>query len=304
MSNLKIRHSLLLLIPMLITSCKHYKTINSNTYKISTVDNNVCKKLVGNVVMYAIFVDTRYTQPWSEYDISSTLDSINRAKIWLERKAFESGVILNIEIKYHQNGKKIPLVNNFQDKTLSGTLFSPIPKIGVPKIDRWSDRIARTAGLSLPKDTSKIIKTLNRVSDRERLIARLRDISKTDNVALIYFINDYYSEDMSVALHTSSSISTEYAVVSFKRPAVIAHEFLHLFGALDLYKTPFERKKEDVKRKNEIMKLFPTEIMAFAYRRIDSLSISPLTKYLIGWDNELDEKVRQKVLGNIKVLKY
>ena len=293
-----------LVVILLVTSCGRYQMIKYNTYQISTVDNNVCKKLSGHVILYAIFVDTKYTQPWSEYDITSTLDSMNKAARWLENLAKENGLPLAIDVKYHQNGKIIPLVNNFPDKTLSRTLFSPVPSIGIPKLDRWSDRIARTAGSSLPKDTSKIVKTFNRMTDRERLIARLRDIYKTDNVAVIYFINDYYSEDISLALHTGNSSSPEYAIVSYKRPAVIAHEFLHLFGALDLYISPFDKKKKSLKKKAEVMKLFPNEVMAFAYRQIDSLNISPFTRYLIGWDNELDENVRQKILGKVKVVKY
>lgn len=289
---------------LLTVSCGRYQMIKYKTYHISTVDNNVCKKLSGNVVLYAIFVDTRFTQPWSEYDILSTLDSLNKAVLWLERQAKENNIPLDIIVKYHQNGKTIPLVGNFPDKTLSGTLFSPLPSFGVPKLDRWSDRLARTAGLSLPKDTSKIVKTFNRLTGRERLIARLRDLNKTDNVALMYFINDYYSEDISLALHTSNNASPEYAIVSFKRPAVIAHEFLHLFGALDLYISPFDKKKQTIKRRAEIMKRFPNEVMAFAYRQLDSLNISPFTKYLIGWNNELDESTRQKVLGKVKVVKY
>ncbi len=285
---------LFLIFLLLISSCGRYQKIKYNTYQIATVDNNICKKLSGNIVLYAIFVDTRYTQPWSEYDITSTLDSINKAARWLEMLAKEENIALTIDIKYHQNGKTIPIVNNFPDKTLSGTLFSPIPSFGVPKLDRWSDKIARTAGLSLPRDTSKIVKTQNRLSDRERLIARLRDLQKTDNVALMYFINNYFSEDISLALHTSHNSSPEYAIVSYKRPAVIAHEFLHLFGALDLYISPFDKKKRSIKGKAEVMKRFPNEVMAFAYRQLDSLNISPFTKYLIGWNNELDESTRQK----------
>ena len=293
-----------ILIFLTTISCGRYQTIRYNTYRIATVDNNVCKKLSGHVVLYAIFVDTRYPKPWSEYDITSTLDSIHKAARWIEKLAQAENIPLNIEIRYHQNGKTVPIVNNLPDKTISGTLFSPVPAIGVPKLDRWSDRIARTAGLSFPKDTSKFVKTPNRINDRERLIARLRDLHKTDKVALMYFVNDYYSQDISLALHTAMSSTPEYAIVSFKKPAVITHEFLHLFGALDLYISPFDRKKKSIKKKAEIMKLFPNEVMAFAYRDLDSLNISSFTKYLIGWDNELDESVRKKILGKVKVVKY
>lgn len=190
---------------------------------------------------------------------------------------------------YHQNGRTIPIAQNLAHKTLYETLFSPVPSLGVPKLDRWSNSVARKAGVSLPRDTAKVVLTANRLTDRERLIARLRDLYQTDNLAVMYFLNDYYSEDISLALHTARRDAPEYAIVSVKKPAVIAHEFIHLFGALDLYISPFERKRKTMKRLAHINKEFPKEIMAFAHRQIDSLDISPFTKYLIGWNNELDE---------------
>lgn len=285
-------------------SCS-FRTIKNGSYRIATVDNNVCKKLSGNVVLYAIFVDTRYTQPWSEYDIKSTLDSINRATKWLEKKAGENGIPLHINVQFHENQKIIPIATDFNNKTLSGTLFSPVISVGIPKLDRWADQIAKTAGKSLPADTTTIIKTKNKLSDRERLIARIRDINKTDNVVLMYFINNYYKEEMSLTLHTSSFSNIEYSIVSFKNPAVIAHEFLHIFGALDLYESPFDTKRSTKRKKAHAMKEYPNEIMAFAYRKIDSLDVSSVTKYLIGWDNELDENASRMLFGkNIKFLKY
>ena len=106
-----------------------------------------------------------------------------------------------------------------------------------------SDKIASIDGKSFPPDTLKIIVTKNSLTDKELLIARLRDIYKTDNVAIVYFINNYYKNELSIALNTNSMSEVEYSVVSFKKPSVIAHEFLHLFGVWDLYITPFEGKK-------------------------------------------------------------
>ncbi len=298
--------TIILLMTMLIfsTAC-HFYSFRRDAIGIPTVDNNVCKKLKGNVVIYAIFVDTRYTQPWSEYDIKSTLDSIKRATQWLEKAASESGVFLSINVQFHQNKKIIPIAIDFTNKTLSGTLFSPIASVGVPKLDRWADRIAKTAGQSLPTDTTEVIKTKNKLSDRERLIARLRDINNTDNVVLMYFVNNYYKEDISLTLHSASMTNIEYSIVSFKNPSVIGHEFLHIFGALDLYISPFDNKRAIRRKKKLAMKQYPNEIMAFAYRNIDSLNISPFTKYLIGWENELDDKSRKLLLGRkVKVVKY
>ncbi len=272
---------------------------------LASVDNNVCKKLYGNVLLYAIFVDTKETKPWSEYDIKSTLDSIHRAVDWLDKKAIENHKYLKIEIAYPIINNKIPIVLDFPKKTLSETVFQRSIASGLKAIHGWSDKIASTAAKSLPPDTSKIIATKNTGSDKERLIARLRDIYGTDNVALLFFINNYYKSEMSLTFNTNSNTEPEYSIISFKQPSVIAHEFLHLFGAWDLYITPFEHNKDEVKRKEFAMKEFPNEIMAFAYRGIDSLEISPFTKYCIGWEKQLDKRYTEMILGkNIKPIKY
>jgi hypothetical protein len=249
------------------------------------------------VVVYAIFVDTRHTQPWSEYDINSTLDSIYKATNWIEHQAKVRRIPLEIKVDFHQNKRTIPIVSDFQNKTLSGTLFSPVIQVGIPKLDRWADRIAKIAGQSMPQDTSTIIKTKNKLNDRERLIAQLRNKHKTDNIVLMYFINNYYKEEISVTVHNESFTNTEYSIVSFKNPSVIAHEFLHIFGAHDLYLSQFDRGLRARKNKKKAMKMFPHEIMAFAYRNLDSLAISPFTRYLIGWDKELDNESRIQFLG-------
>src|SRR5688572_23857678 len=163
--------SLFLFIACGLYSCSNYK---NSTYSSYSVDNNVCKKLSGRVVLYAIFVDSKYTHPWSAYDINSTLDSIRKASVWIQNNAKANDIGLEIEIAFHQNKQTIPIVNNFPDRSLSATLYTPTIPIGVAKVDRWADRVARIAGQSIPRDTSKIIKTINQSTDRERLIARLR----------------------------------------------------------------------------------------------------------------------------------
>jgi hypothetical protein len=41
-------------------------------------DRNVCKKLTGKVVLYAIFVENKYTKPWTDFDIETTKTAIKR----------------------------------------------------------------------------------------------------------------------------------------------------------------------------------------------------------------------------------
>jgi hypothetical protein len=296
-------------LALFIGSCNQMgRLISKNVINVqlASVNNNVCKRLYGNVVFYAVFVDSKETKPWTDYDIRSTLDSIRTAMNWIGQKAEESGIPLNIKIAYHQKNGRIPIALNLPKKTLSGTLFQQNPKTGYKTVSKWVDHIAGIAAKALPPDTSTLISTKNELNNKERLIARLRDIYKTDNVALVFLLNNYFANEVSVTFNSSGTSDVEYSIVSFKSPSVIAHEFLHIFGAWDLYITPFDKnKKHIIKQKEFAMKEFPNEIMAFAYRHIDSLDISPFTKYCIGWSNKLDENYSKMILGRqLKPIKY
>ena len=292
-----------LVLVQLSCSQKYYRAKGST--HIPTVNNNVCKRLTGNVVVYAIFVDSRGTHPWTAYDVNSTLDSISKAMTWITSKAKEDSIDLSISIKFHQKHDTIPIEQNLYESSLYETLFTSNILEGLDNLDFWANDVAKKASLAFSPDTSRIVETKNIITNRERLSARLRNIYKTDNVIIMYFLNSYYQNDISLALFTGSSEKTEFAIVTFKNPAVIAHEFLHVFGAFDLYMSPFDRKRRALKSKLEIMEAFPNEIMAFTERPIEKLSISSLTKYLIGWTPELDDKQKTLLFGKkIKVYKY
>jgi hypothetical protein len=274
-----------------------YTPSNLRTVGFGSVNNNVCKKLSGSVTLYAIFVDSKYTNPWTEYDIKTTLDSIRTAIRWLENKAAEDSVYLKINLEYHKTIQgRVPIKNDLSKKTLSNTLYKKPLWSGVKDIYRWADKIASEAGESLPKDTSRITNIKNDLKTRERLIARLRDIYQTDDVALMYFINNYYTDELSATFDISNDNNVEFSVVSFKNPSVIAHEFMHIFGAYDLYLTQYDIKKKDQKKKDKLMEMFPNEVMAFAHRDLNSLNISGFTKYLIGWDKELPVEYQKLLL--------
>jgi hypothetical protein len=265
-------------------SCKSY-------VRYPTVRNNVCQTLEKEVVLYAIFVDSDKTHPWTSYDIKSTMDSIRVSISWLQRKAAEKGLNLTIRLNHAQKDGTIPFKEAFKYGSLSGTLFKyPDLSKGIKLVDEWADNVAKDVARTLPDDTASFILTKNKSNDRERMIAKLRNVYETDNIAVMYFINNYFENEISVALHTASNVKTEYCVVSTKKPAVIAHEFLHLFGAIDLYVSPFDRKLRQRAKKRKAIKRYPKEIMAFTYKRLDSLEISPMTQYLIGWESKLSPK--------------
>ncbi len=243
------------------------------------------------MVLYAIFVDSKYTKPWSDYDMNSTIDSIHAAINWLELRAAEDSIELNITLEVHRgiNGKT-PIKKDFPKKTLSATIFGQDSRKGDLDLSKWADRIAVIAGRSLPKENSNSTSTKGAVKNRERLIARLRDLHRTDAVALMYFVNNYFQNEASIALKTHSNDEVEFSIVSYKEPSTIAHEFLHLFGAEDFYVSPLDVKRREKKRKSRLNAMFPDEVMTNKTRTLDSMMISEFTRYLIGWDKELDQK--------------
>lgn len=284
----------LILFVLVLHGCVGSRATLTDEIHIPTVDNNVCRKLRGDVVLYAVFVDSKEGSAWTTHDIRSTLDSIRTAADWLEEQAQQRGVALTIRVETHEKAGVIPV-------------RSELPRGGLPQairgmnavrtIDRWADKAAKSAHAGFPRDTARATLTKITSKDRERLAAHVRDRYSTDNSALLFMINNYYKDETSVAVHTGSQTSIEYAAIAFKRPGVIAHEVLHLFGALDLYKTPFDNKRAERKRKEFAMTAFPEEIMAFPLRRLSTLEISPLTEYLIGWRNELDPKYMKMLTG-------
>ncbi|SFT81277.1 hypothetical protein SAMN05216474_2481 [Lishizhenia tianjinensis] len=292
----------LTLLSLFLIGCRSY-------IKIGSVKNNVCKSLEKKTVLFAVFVDSDRTHPWSAYDINSTLDSIQVSIDWLEKQAVANGISLDIILEHGINASKdsvIPFKEKFKYESLSGTLFKykDLTK-GIDLVDAWSDNVSKDVARSLPKDTSELVLTKNKLNNRERLIAKLRNQYKTDNIALMFFINNYFENEISVAFHTSSGTEIEYAIVSKKQPTVIVHEFLHLFGACDLYLSPFDHGVFPRLKKRRVMKRYPNEIMAFTHKNLDSLNLSPLTKYLIGWENQLDKKEgRFLVNRRRKVLEY
>jgi hypothetical protein len=191
-----------------------------------------------------------------------------------------------LEIHKASNGR-IPIKQEFKRKTLSATLYDQKYSDAERELNKWSDEIAAIAGKSLPRDKNQTTKTRNNLRDTERLIARLRDIHKTDNIALLYFVNNYFKDELSLALNTDHDKNVEYGVISFKNPAVIAHEFLHLFGAMDMYVSSLDKKIIEKKIKLQMNKRFPNEVMTNSPKSLDDLMISDFTKYLIGWDKEL-----------------
>ena len=108
---------------------------------------------------------------------------------------------------------------------------------------------------------------------------------KKDEAPLIFIINrDFRSFARNVESgKAGSSLGSEYSFVSFNDSArscvrTMLHEVLHQFGAIDYY------LPDTVKKAAE--KLFPDSVMLHGWE------IDDLTRYIIGWDNNLSETAK------------
>jgi hypothetical protein len=251
------------------------------------IKKNVCKVLKDDVLVYYVFIDTRETSPWTEFDIQTTIDSIDVARRWLEQQARKNGIKLIIKTDYFIGNPSTTITSNLLDGSVEKTLTSQSLRQGFEKLNKWSDGIARKIGATVDIMEKDGIPPAHKPNSKERLIAHLRDEYKVESVALLLLVNNYYRTDISIPVNTLSSEDVEFAVVSYKYPSEIAHNIMHLFGAADVYLTPYRRTLSKIQY---AAMEFPDEIMQDPYgKNISSLVISDYTKYLIGWVDTIDE---------------
>jgi hypothetical protein len=262
------------------------------SYKINRVDyrdaryKNVCKDLKGDVLLYFMFIDSKYTTPWTEFDIQSTIDSIRAAINWIHLQARDNNITLNIKADFYIGPEYTTIKRNLPEATVRESLTEPNTKQVKENIRRWSDGVARIAGQSVTLRQKDGIPEVKTPKNKERLVAFLRDENKVESVALFYLVNNYYKSDISMPVNTFTTNDIEFAIVSYKYPSEIAHNFLHLYGASDMYKTLLRRNERNIRT---LKGLYPNGIMQEPFGKdLNELDISDYTRYLIGWTDELD----------------
>jgi hypothetical protein len=250
--------------------------------------NNVCKDLKDDVLLYFAFIDTRTTYPWTEFDILTTIDSILFAKRWIEEQAAKAGVRLKIKTDYYIGNEYTTINRNLPKKTVLESISDPNYSKGVYSLNRWADYVAKTIGESLYIAEKDGIPVTQKPNNKERLIAQLRDDYAVESVALLFFVNNYFRSDISVAINTMNTDDVEFAIVSYKYPAEITRYFMRLFGGIDLYKSPERKSNRMVKLAEEF---FPNDIMQeVSSRNLRQLEVGSFTSYMIGWTDLLETK--------------
>jgi hypothetical protein len=284
---------LLITIFLILQSGFSYKRID---YR-DGIRNNVCKTLKHNVLVYFIFVDTRETSPWTEFDIRSTIDSMEVAVKWLEQKAREHGVPLNIITDYYIGNEYTTIRKNLPADNVFLSATEPNFNTGLKELNKWADNIAKKAGEEIHIVEKDGIPEIKNPKNKERLVAHLRDERQVESVALLYMVNNYYRNDISIPVNQLNTDDIEFAIVSYKYPAVIAQNILNLFGAADLYKTLYRRNEKKIKLAQEF---FPHDIMQDVYgQNIQKFDIGEYTQYLIGWKPNLAPKYHQLLTDKV-----
>ncbi|MBU0487629.1 MAG: hypothetical protein KKA07_14900 [Bacteroidetes bacterium] len=235
-------------------------------------NNNVCKKLTGNVLVYIMWAETRESYSWTDYDLHTTLDSIRRATRWVEAKAAEQGVNLKIVLEDYRNDT---LKSVYQSMKGMRRVMSKTE--GIDIMNKWGDRVIRRA---------------SGFKTKEKYIAHLRDENHVESVALLFFVNNYFKSDFAFSVNTTSDVDVEYSVISSKNPVIIAQEILHLFGAPYLF--PHFSSK-DRKNKKNLQEFFPEDIMAERDKDIDLLGVGAISRYYLSWVDEIDARHEKMV---------
>ncbi|MFK7787545.1 MAG: hypothetical protein AB8B56_20650 [Crocinitomicaceae bacterium] len=263
-----------------------------------TRNHNVCKQLTDSVILYAIFVDADIYHPWTEFDIQGALDSIHKGTDWLENQASQFDKSLKVKVIAHKQGAKQTIYEKRAKASLTLNGIMALKKRHYRKLMPWADAISQYAGRGLRYKSSSKVQQRLKIENTETLNLALRDSYMCENIAIMFFVNGYYENHPSYSFYTETNTQqVEYSIVTNKNPAVITHEFMHLFGAVDLYPN-FNYPNFNYP---ELEQKHPNDIMNIQHKEITKLNISPITSYFIGWQDTLD-KANTRLLLHKNVL--
>ena len=222
---------------------------------------------------------------------------------WLQSESINHNKPFGFNVVKHKNNRKLSITekraNTYYPLNLSFAFQHGAR--GARRHQLWIDQVCKYAGRGLRGKNSTKVATRNKIYNSERLVAALRNKYQTNNVALFVFVNGYFENHASFTFNSSlNGELVEYAILTGKNPAVIAHEFLHLFGAIDFYPT-LRYSNFNFK---ELNACYSNEIMYVQHKEIKKLMISPITKYLIGWQDTIDHKNTRMLYHKLSFLDY
>lgn len=217
--------------------------------KYPSIQTGSAKKLEGNIFVITFFVSE------NDWPINEKLDlfkQVRDAESWLEKRA-------------KGYGKDVRFVNGVHG------LFEPFVTDIVPDYDsgtpQWgiAEKYLRAAGF--PSDSSYPAWVKTNSGCVQSLVFIIANKGGRGYANPIYWKSD--GPEGAVLFHSENNKLIASSII---------HEFLHLFGAVDLYETDVQTAENSAKTE----KMYPKEVMHNHFFPLEELEISPLTAWLIG----------------------
>lgn len=283
---------LLVLLCALLSACSSIVDSENNWFR----DRNVCKKLVGDVLVYPIFVEQEKGKRWTEEERVQYIDSLRVSCLWMQKQATEDKIKLNFTVKEHPKVMK----KGLPGKTIGGTLKMLEGSQSFKKFNKHYDAIAKKASSSVEKE--EVLKPfVSKVKSRERLIAKLRNAYQVESVVLIFVHKPQDLSHLYLNMNSLTNDDVEYLVTTFQSPTVLAYQILQQYGAATMNYNSGKKKEKASKMIVEAQ--FPNDVMANLGKSIHQLNMGEYTKYLVGWNNVEKDYYKQLVSERKVVLK-
>jgi hypothetical protein len=266
---------LALVICVVLGSCASVVDSKNSWFR----DRNVCKRLVGEVLVYPVFVQQKKGSVWTEEDRFLYLDSLQKGLMWIQQQAAENSIKLNFVIKAHPEVMK----KGLPGKSVKGALAMLSGTKSHVKFNKHYDNISKKISPKIEK--KEVLKPfVKKIKSKERLIAKLRNAYEVESVVLMFIHKPEELNHLYLNMNSITNDDVEYIVTTFQSPAVINYQVLQLFGAATMNYN--NGKKKEKASKLIVEELFPDDIMANLGKDIQVLSLGEYTQYLIGWTNE------------------
>jgi len=213
-----------------------------------TINSGSAKKLEGSIYVVTFFVSET---PWDENEKMDLFKKLRDAESWLEWKAKEYGKTVRFVNGVHGlfESFEVEVVPDYEAGPATDIAERYLTKAGLPADVGYSAWVKRNSGC----DQSLIFVIANKPG---------RGYANP-----LGGDNDW--AEGTVLFHSSGRPLESSSII---------HEFLHLFGAVDLYETDAQTKENS----DRMEKMYPKEVMHNHYYPLKELQLSPLTAWLVG----------------------
>lgn len=248
-------------------------------------DINVCKKLVGDVLVYPVFVQEKKGEPWKDQDRKEYLDSLNVALNWIMHQAAEDTVKLNFTTVAHPKVIK----KGLPAKTVRESIDMLKNTKSYLKFNKHYNGLSKMVVKGIAKE--QVLQPLvTKIKNKERLIALLRNTYQVESVVLLFVHKPQALDHIYLTLNSLTNKDVEFVVTTFRSPTVLGYQVLELFGAAPMmYRSG---NKKEVASKEFVQQNYPNDIMANLNKSIQQLSMSEYTRYLVGWNTDFKEQYK------------